>query len=75
MSRKTERDASAMAKGAPKVPILSADYEYWTPKQYAELIGLTAATVRCMCLGGGIRDAVKFGGVWKIPVKKAARLM
>ena len=60
-------------KSKRRTPLLNLDYDYISVKEYAALVKAHPVTIRCMCLGGGIEGALKLGGCWKIPVKKASR--
>ncbi len=50
----------------------AADIRYMSVAEYAEQTQRSPVTVRVMCQNGKIKGAVKFGKLWRIPVKESS---
>ena len=57
-------------KKAKIIPVKSKNYEYYSPEQYGDMLGLTARTVTAMCRSGNIEGVFKINNQWRIPVRR-----
>lgn len=66
-SQAKQPDPKNQGKYTPKKP---DDVEYLTVPEFARMYRLNPDSVRRQCQNGEIPEAVKFGRLWRIPVKE-----
>lgn len=72
MPRKTKNpgENSQGPKTTNQYTTIAPSSEYLTVREFADLFKLSPVSVRRHCENGNIPGAIKFGTLWRIPVKE-----